>query len=168
MAKNTTLRELMVAKVRELYDLESELVEALPKMAEAASDSELQEAFQNHLAETEGQVERIESIFDILGEDKEKTKVEAVRGMKKDAERHIKECEEGDLLDFALIGAARTVEHHEMSEYMVVQEMAEMLGEERVSALLEETMEEEEAAEEKLSELGVQIAERLSEEAEEE
>ncbi len=168
MAQNKTLREMFLTKIQALYDIETELVEALPKMAEAASDSDLKTAFEEHLDETQGHVERLENIFDLLGEKPERLEVEAIRGLVRDGEWVIKNTEEGDARDAAIIGAARHVEHYEMAGYMTAQEWAEMLGDEGVSALLEETMEEEEAADEKLSELGTQIAERLNEDVESE
>lgn len=168
MAKSKTLKELLVIKIRSLYDIESELVEALPTMTEAATDPDLKEAFREHLDETRGHVSKMENILELLGEDKEKLKVEGIKGLVKDAEWLVKNVEEGNALDAALIGAARSVEHYEMAKYMVAHEWAEMLGEEEVSDLLSETFEEEENADEKLSELGTLIAERINNDLEEE
>ncbi|MBX4181734.1 DUF892 family protein [Candidatus Parcubacteria bacterium] len=168
MAKNSTLRELLITKVKALYDIESEIIEALPKMAEGATDDELKEALDHHLEETEEQASRLENIFDLLGEEKDKLKVEAIRGLVKDGEWIMKNSEEGDARDLAIISAARYVEHYEMAGYMSAQELAEMLGDEGVSSLLEESLEEEQAADEKLSECATAIAERMSDDAEEE
>jgi ferritin-like metal-binding protein YciE len=165
MAKS--LKELLGTKVRALYDIENELVAALPTMAESATDPELKEAFEMHLDETRNQAERLEEVLDLLGEEKEKLKVEGIRGMIKDAKWLTDNIDEGDALDTALIAAARSVEHYEMAGYMAAQEWAEMLGEEEASSILTEIFEEEEAADEKLSELGTQIAERVNEDAEE-
>ncbi len=162
MAKSSTLRELLVVKIQSLYDIESELVKALPEMAEAATDPDLKEAFREHLDETRGHVSRLENIFDLLDEEKEKLETDAIRGMVKDAKWCMKNIEEGATLDAALVGAARSVEHYEMSKYMAAQEWAEMLGEEEISDLLTETFEEEENSDEKLSELGTEIASRLN------
>jgi ferritin-like metal-binding protein YciE len=163
MAKSKTLRELLVTKVQVLYDIETQLVEALPTMAEAATDPDLKEAFREHLDETRGHVSRIENIFDLLGEDKEKLESDAIRGLIKDGEWSIKNVEEGDALDTALIGAAMSVEHFEMAKYISAQEWAEMLGEDEISDILTETFEEEENASEKLGELGTEIAARVNE-----
>ncbi len=169
MAKSQTLKELLVTKVQSLYDIESELVEILPTLAERATDPNLKEAFQDHLEETRGQVARLESIFDLLDEEAEKLKVEAIRGLIKDAEWLIKNVEPGNALDAALIGAARYVEHYEMAGYMGAQEWAELLEEEEVASLLQETLGEEVGAEEKLSELATEVCARLSlDDAEEE
>lgn len=154
-----TLRELFVVKIQSLYDIESELVKALPKMAEAATDLELKDCFREHLDETRGQVARLENVFEILGEDKEAIEVDAIRGLIKDGEWVINHAKAGETLDTALIGAARAVEHYEMAKYMAAHEMAEMLGEDEVADLLSETFEEEENADEKLDEIGKQIAE---------
>jgi ferritin-like metal-binding protein YciE len=168
MAKSKSLRELLGTKIRALYDIENELIEALPTMAEAATDSDLKEAFETHLEETRNQAERLEEVCDLLGEEKEKLKAEGIRGMVKDAEWLVKNVEEGDALDTALIAAARSVEHYEMAGYMAAQEWAEMLGQEEASSILTEIFEEEEAADEKLGELGTLIAERANNDEEEE
>lgn len=168
MAKKETLRELLIMKIRSLYDIENELVKALPKMAEAATDPALKEAFQDHLGETEFHVKRLEDVFDLLGEEKERLEGEAIRGLVKDGERLAKDVAGGDALDTALVAAGRGVEHFEMSAYMAAQEWAEMYGDEGVSALLEETFEEEERAEEKLADLGTAVAERMSGDGDEE
>jgi ferritin-like metal-binding protein YciE len=167
MAKSKTLRELFITKLQHLYDIESELVEALPKMAEAAKDSDLKTAFEDHLEETKEQKERIETIFDLLEEEASPLKSEAIRGLVKDGEWMMKNSEEGAARDAALIAAARAVEHYEMAGYMGAQEWAEMLADEGVSSLLEKTLEEEQAAEEKLSELATQVSERLNSDADE-
>ena len=166
MAKSKSLRELLSTKIQALYDIESELVKALPKMAEAATEPELKDAFREHLDETRGQVARLENIFDILGEEKETLEVDAIRGLIKDGEWLVDNVEEGEVLDVALIGAARAVEHYEMAKYIAAHEIADMLGEEEVAEVLTETFEEEENAEEKLSEIGMQIAEGANEDEE--
>lgn len=167
MAKTKTLKELLVVKVQSLYDIESEMVEALPAMAEAATDPDLKEAFREHLEETRGQVSRIENVLDLLGEEKEKSKTEAIRGLIKDSEWCIKNIEEGNTLDTALISAARAVEHYEMAKYIAAQEIAEMIEESEISDLLTENFEEEENSEEKLGDLATEIAARVSIEEEE-
>lgn len=158
-----SLREMLIAELKALYDIESELVTALPKMVKEASDPDLKTALEDHLEETEEQVSRLEEAFDLLGEKPERERVEAIRGLVKDAEKHMKEADDGDARDLMIIHSGSHVEHYEMAGYISAQEWAEMLGDEGVSALLEKTLEEEENAEEKLSELGTQIAERLME-----
>lgn len=163
MAKSKTLKGLFLVKIQSLYDIENELVEALPKMEEVATEPDLKEAFREHLDETRGHVSRLENVFELLGEEPEKMKVEAVRGLIKDAEWCVKNVEEGDALDAVLISAARSVEHFEMSKYMAAQEWAEMMGEDEISDLLTETFEEEENADEKLEGLSSDIIGRVKE-----
>lgn len=167
MTHINTLREMLLAEMKALYDIESELVEALPKMVKEATDTELKTALEEHLEETEEQVSRLEEAFDLMGEKPEREKVEAIRGLVKDAEKHMKEAEDGDARDLMIIHSGSHVEHYEMAGYIAAQEWAEMLGDEGVSALLEKNLEEEQSAEEKLSELGTQIAERLNQDADE-
>lgn len=163
-----SLRELLVTKIKGLYDIESELIEALPKMAEAATDEDLKSAFREHLEETRVQAKRLEDIFDILGEEKDKMKLDAIRGLVSDGESLMSDAEDGDSRDAVLIASARAVEHYEMAEYMGAQEWAEMLGEEEVAPLLQENLYEEEKAEEKLAELGALITERITPDTEKE
>ena len=167
MAKNSNISEMFLTKIQALYDIENELVKALPKMAKGATDPDLKAAFEEHLEETKGHVQKLESIFGVLDEKPKKLKTEAIRGLVADGEWLMKNTEEGDARDAALIAAARHVEHYEMAGYMGAQEWAEMLGNEDASSLLEETLTEEEAADEKLSEIGTRIGERLAEDAEE-
>jgi ferritin-like metal-binding protein YciE len=163
MAKSKTLRELMIMKLKAIYDIEAELVKALPKMADAATDPELKEAFTHHLRETEAQVERLDQVFDLMGEKPEKEKVEAIRGMVADAEWIIKNTEEGDATDLALIAAGRRTEHYEKVGYAGVIEWAGLLDNDEAAELLSENMGEEEEADTKLEEIGTTIAERLKE-----
>jgi ferritin-like metal-binding protein YciE len=156
MAKSETLRDMLIVKLKALYDIETELLDALPKMAEAATEPSLKEAFTSHLEETRGQLARLESAFALLGEKKEKEKVEGIRGMIKDAEWLIKNTAEGAALDTALVGAAQAVEHYEMALYAAGQEWAEKLGSEEVAALLKETEAEEANAAMKLGNLGAE------------
>lgn len=168
MAKATNLDEMFLTKIQALYDIESELVKALPKMAKAATDSELKKAFEDHLEETKGHVKRLQDIFDLLKAKPKKLKVEAIRGLVADGAWVMKNTEKGNQRDAALVGAALYVEHYEMAGYLGAQEWAEMIGNEEASSLLEETLSEEEAAEEKLADLGTQITERIAEDADEE
>lgn len=162
MAKSKTLKELLITKVQVLYDIETQLVEALPTMAEASTDPDLKEALREHLDETRGHVSRIENIFELLGEEKEKLESDAIRGLIKDGEWCVKNVEGGNALDTALIGSALSVEHFEMAKYMSAQEWAEMLGEDEISDILTGTFEEEENSAERLGEIGREIATRIS------
>jgi ferritin-like metal-binding protein YciE len=161
MAQSQTLKELLIVKLKALYDIEAELIEALPKMAEAATDPALKEAFRTHLDETRAQAQRLEDLFSTLGEKADKEKVEAIRGMVKDAEWVIANTAEGEALDTALIGAARTVEAYEASIYEAATEWAEKLSNEEAASFLKKSASEETNAGIKLGNLGVEITSRL-------
>lgn len=159
--------ELLEHEVQDLYDAERQLIEALPKMAQKAASPELKMAFEEHTAETEIQAQRLEQVARILGiEDLGKITCEGMKGLIKEGEGILKE-KDGDpeIIDFALIGAAQKVEHYEMVAYQSVIHLAEQLGLEEVADLLQETMNEEIAASDKLSELSGE--EELDEEMDE-
>ncbi len=156
----------MIMKLKAIYDIEAELVKALPKMAEAATDPELKDAFTHHLEETEAQVERLDQVFDLMEEKPAKSKVEAIRGMVADAEWIIENTEEGDATDLALISAARRTENYEKAGYAGVVEWAGLLENDEVAELLVENMGEEEEADNKLEHLGTLIAARLKDDTE--
>jgi ferritin-like metal-binding protein YciE len=155
------LQELLVTKIKALYDIELELVKNLPKLAKAATDKKLQKGFNDHLKQTKVQAQRLEKIFKIMGEKPSKLKCEAMIGLTADAEWIMKNTEEGDMLDLALIGAASHVEHYEIAGYNSGIALAEALEEDRIIDLLEMSLAEEEETDEKLSELAVVIADRL-------
>lgn len=165
MKKIETLLDLFTFKVMALYDIESELVKALPKMAQAAGDRELKQAFRDHLEETKEHVERLEKVFDILEIKPKKTKVEAIRGLVADAEWLIKQRPSEELLDAVLISSARYVEHYEMAGYLTAIAWAELLDMEDAVKIFEETLEEErksdinlnEIAEDKINERALNI-----------
>jgi ferritin-like metal-binding protein YciE len=148
----STLHDLLTVKIMALYDIETQIVKALPKMAKAATDPGLKKAFANHLEETEKQVERLEEIFEALGMKAKKMKVEAIRGLIEDTEWCIKEKPSPNLLDALLIASARYVEHYEMAGYLSAITWAEKLDLEETAELLRETLEEEKAADALLEE----------------
>ena len=148
--KIETLLDLFTLKVMTLYDIETQLVKALPKMAKAASDEELSASFSDHLEETKGQVGRLEEIFEMLDMKPKKSKVEAIAGLIEDAKWCIDQDPSPELLDALLVASARYVEHYEMAGYLSAIAWAESLGLDDAVALLNETLEEERAADEKL------------------
>lgn len=148
-----SLQDLLVVKLQALYDIEQAIVKALPKMAKNADDTDLVAGLTEHLGETKAQVERLEKAFEILGEKPKKMKSEGIRGIIEDGESMMKLDLDGAVLDSAIIAAAQRVEHYEMAGYLSAISWADMLGFDDVVALLEETLEEEEMADEKLSEL---------------
>jgi ferritin-like metal-binding protein YciE len=146
-----SLQELFVEELRDMYDAEKRLVRALPKMARAASTDELQTAITEHLRETEGQVDRLEQVFEILGEKARGKKCDGIMGILEEGNTAMQELEEGPVLDAALIAGAQKVEHYEIASYGTLAYFADLLGNDQAKNLLGETLEEEKAADEKLS-----------------
>jgi ferritin-like metal-binding protein YciE len=148
----TTLEDLLVDQIRDLYDAEKQLLRALPKMAEAANASELQLAIQRHLDETENQVSRLERVFEVLDKPAKGKACKAMRGLVDEAGEAM-DSQSSPLSDLAIIAAAQRVEHYEISAYGTARAIAKHLGQENVAALLKETEEEESAADTKLTEI---------------
>ena len=152
---STKLEKLFEDELRDIYWAEKALTKALPKMAKNASSPELVEAIETHLAETEEQVSRVEQVFDLLGKKPTAKKCEAMEGLIKEAEEFMEESVEGVMRDAAIISAAQKVEHYEIASYGTLRAFAETLGLTDIVALLEETLEEEKNADEKLTEVAV-------------
>jgi ferritin-like metal-binding protein YciE len=151
------LRELLIEEMKDIYHAETQLVKALPKMAKAARSKQLKEAFQSHLEETQGHVERLKQAFEMLGE-KAKTKTcEGMKGLIEEGQDVISEFKkmEEPLSDLALIAAAQRIEHYEIATYGTVRTMAEQLGETRVARLLMQTLNEEERADKLLTKMAM-------------
>ena len=148
-----TLTELYVDELKDLYSAETQILKALPKMAKAASHPELQRAFQRHLRETERQVQRLERIFRELGESPRGKKCVGMEGLIEEGQELIKERPDPDVLDAGLIGKAQHVEHYEMAGYGTVRTYAQQLGRTRDAELLQQTLDEEKATDELLTQL---------------
>jgi ferritin-like metal-binding protein YciE len=133
------------------------LVKALPTMAKAASSDELRQGFEKHLEQTRGHVQRLEKIFQALGESPKGKTCKGMQGLIEEGSEATEEGYEGSVMDAALIGAAQRVEHYEIAGYGTVCSMAETLGEDDQVSLLKETLEEEKETDEKLAELAEQI-----------
>jgi ferritin-like metal-binding protein YciE len=157
MANISTLNELFVEELRDLYDAEKQLTKALPKMAKAASSDKLRAAFEEHLQQTEGHVERLEQIFEALGEKATGKKCAAMAGLVKEGDEIASETEP-PVRDAGLIAAAQKVEHYEIAGYGAARTHAELLGQEDAVELLEETLEEEKETDAKLTELAESTA----------
>lgn len=151
--KALTLDNLLIQKIQALYDVENQLVKALPKMAKNASDQDLIDGFEEHLEQTKEHVQRLEDAFDYLGEKPKKLSGDAIRGMIKDAEWIISTVKNPEALDAGLVAAAQYVEHYEIAGYGTALEWARELGHTEVADLLEQTLKEEKEADRKLSEL---------------
>lgn len=152
-AKMQTLEDMYMDMLKDLYSAEKQLVKALPKMAKSAQASDLQRAFQEHLKQTEGQVERIERIFkDMEGSPRGK-KCVGMEGLIEEGSEVMKEDAEPAVMDAGLIAAAQKVEHYEIAGYGTVIAHARQLGYNSVVNLLEKTLEEEKQTDEKLTKL---------------
>jgi ferritin-like metal-binding protein YciE len=147
------LREALVEEIRDIYNAEKQLIKALPKMAKGAESDELREAFEEHLQETEGQVTRLERVFELLDEKPRGKHCAGMAGIVEEGSEKLQEDMEGSVLDACLIGAAQKVEHYEICAYGTVIAWAEALGLSEVVEVLNETLEEEKAADEKLTAL---------------
>ena len=149
------LRNLLVEDLQDLLHAEMQLVQALPKMAEAANNPKLKEAFDKHLVQTEGHVDRLNSAFEILGVKAQPKACKGMKGLIEEGEETIEHNEEEDELaaDLALIGTAQKVEHYEISGYGTARCLARQIGEREVHALLSRTLGEEESSDYLLTEL---------------
>ena len=147
------LREALVEEIRDLYNAEKQLVKALPKMAKGASSDELREAFESHLEETEGQVARLERVFELLDEKPRGKHCAGMAGIIEEGSEKLQEDMEDSVLDACLIASAQKVEHYEISAYGTAIAWAEALELADVAQALQETLDEEKAADEKLTAL---------------
>ena len=162
------LRELYIEELKDLYNAENQLVKALPKMAKAASSDELRQGFEEHLEQTKGHVQRLEQIFQALGESPKGKKCKGMEGLVEEGSEVMQEDFEGALMDAAIIGAAQRVEHYEIAAYGTVCAFAEELGESEQNSLLNETLQEEKETDEKLTQLAQKINAQANEGAEQE
>lgn len=155
--KLKTLDDLLLDQLKDLYNAEQQLVKALPKMAKAAESEELRTAFTDHLEETRGQVERLEKVFDLLEAPHRGKKCKAMEGLIEEGKELMEEDAEPTVLDAGLIGAAQKVEHYEIASYGTARSIARLLGHDDVADLLQETLDEEGAADKKLTELAENV-----------
>jgi ferritin-like metal-binding protein YciE len=146
-----TLAELFQDELKDIYNAENQLIKALPKMAKKSSSPALKTAFSAHLRETENHVKRLESIGQELGLKLTGKKCHAMEGLVEEGKEILEEDETGPVIDAALIGAGQRVEHYEIASYGTIRAMAETLGHSKVAKLLQQTLDEEGAADEKLT-----------------
>ena len=162
-----SLKDLYIDELKDLYNAENQLLKALPKMARKASAPELKRAFQDHLAQTEGHVNRLEKIFKGLGEKPTGKTCKAMKGLVEEGKEIIEEDGDDSVLDAALIGAAQRVEHYEIAGYGVVRTFAALLGENTAVDLLQRTLNEEGETDKKLTALAETVINVDASEAEE-
>ncbi len=153
MNKHKTLQDLFLSELAEMYDAEHRLIKALPKMAEAATCTHLKKAIKAHLRETEGHVTMLEEVFQAFDENPMLKKCEATMSLLKEGDEIAANFKGSPAINAALISAAQKVEHHEMASYGCLHEWAELLGNQEAVSILEEILDEEEAANETLTQL---------------
>ncbi|OAG75749.1 hypothetical protein Amal_03084 [Acetobacter malorum] len=146
-----TLDDLFVHTLQDIYYAENQIVKNLPIMAEEASDPELKAAFQRHLTETEGQVRRLEQVFELHGQPVKGVTCQAMDGILAEAKDIISDCDDPEVRDAAMLSAAQAVEHYEITRYGSLIAYATQLGRAECAALLRQTLEEEKSADQKLT-----------------
>jgi len=151
--KLESLRELLIEQLQDLYDAEQRITKALPKMEQAATSPELKAAFRKHLGETENHVKRLEQVFTQLGQSAKARTCKAMEGIIAEGEETIKENADPEVRDAALIASAQRVEHYEMAGYGTVRAYARLLKQEDSVRLFGQTLSEEKATDEALTEL---------------
>jgi ferritin-like metal-binding protein YciE len=150
-----TVKDLLLDELRDIYHAEKQLVRALPKMAKKAKSNDLRQAFEHHLEETKGQVERLDQVFQQLDARASGKRCEAMEGLIEEAKEMMEEITTPEVLDAAMIGAAQKVEHYEIASYGTVCALAEALGQNEAARLLEETLNEEKSADQKLNQIAL-------------
>ena len=153
MAEAGTLHDAFIDELRDTYDAERQLTKALPKLAKAASSTPLREAFESHLAETQGQIERLEQVFQSLDEKVRGKHCDGIAGIIEEGKSIMEEDFDDDTMDACLIAAGQRAEHYEMAAYGTLVAWARAMGHSDAADLLQETLDEEKAADEKLSSL---------------
>jgi ferritin-like metal-binding protein YciE len=148
-----TLEDLFLDSLADMYYAENQLTKALPKMAEAATDDDLRMAFETHLVETEGHVEKLEAVFETFGKTPKTKKCPAILGIIKEADEIASENKKSPTINAALIFAGQKAEHYEIASYGGLRDWAKLLGNEDAANLLDEILDEEKAADAKLSAL---------------
>ena len=151
--KIKSMMDLLVNELKDLYGAEHQILKALPKMIKVATNEQLREGFEKHLAETKNQVTRLEQVFEKLGVSAKKKTCEGIKGITEESEELVDAEPEADILDAGLIAAAQKVEHYEIASYGSVRAWAQQLGLRDVANLLQETLEEERATDKKLTQL---------------
>jgi ferritin-like metal-binding protein YciE len=148
-----TLQDLFVDELKDVYSAEKQILQALPKMAKASSSPDLRRAFETHREQTENQVARLDTIFEQLGASPRGKKCKGMEGLLEEGSERVEDEGEEAVIDAGLIAAAQRVEHYEIAAYGCLQTYAQLLGQSKAATLLEETLQEEEAADQLLSKL---------------
>jgi len=162
MKSMKTLEDLLTHELKDLFSAEKQILKALPKMIKAATSEDLQQALQNHLTETEQQFTRLEQIFEKLDSPTRVPKCAAMEGLIEEGKKILEEDMEDIVRDAAIIAAAQRVEHYEMAGYGCARTFAQQCGHQEIADLLQQTLDEEKAADEKLTQIAM---EHVNEEA---
>ena len=149
-----SLQKLFLEELKDIYNAEKQITRALPRMAKAAESPELQQAFTKHLKETEGQIQRLERVFKELGQAARGKKCKGMEGLIEEGKEKLEEEGEAEVVDAALIASAQKVEHYEIATYGCLRTYASLLGYSGAERLLQQNLQEEEAADKKLTQLG--------------
>ncbi len=166
--KMDSLDILLEEELKDIYSAEKQLLKALPKMARKASSDELRAALEEHLAVTEGQVTRLEEVFEALGKTAKAKTCKAMQGLIEEATEIMEEDADDAVMDAGIIAAAQKVEHYEIASYGTVRTWAKLCGEEEAAELLQETLDEETEADQNLTELAENFVNPAAEEGDEE
>jgi Mn-containing catalase len=165
----SALKDLLIEEMQDLLHAETQLTKALPKLSSAAHDPKLKHAFDEHLKQTEGHVERLKQAFELLGEKAHAKPCKAMEGLVAEGSERIKEGKDKDeaTSDLSLIGAAQKVEHYEIAGYGTLRALADQLGQTAVSKLFSQTLSEEEKADSLLTQVAQPLVKQFSSEGSE-
>ena len=153
MTENGTLHDAFVDELRDLYDAEKQLTKALPKLAKTATSPKLKEAFESHLEETRGHIERLEEVFEVLDEKARGKHCDGIAGIIEEGKSIMEEDFDDLTMDACLIAAGQRAEHYEIGAYGTMIAWAEAMGHNDAAGLLQQNLDEEKAADKKLSAL---------------
>lgn len=158
----SSLQDLFVHHLKDMYYAEKKIAKSLPKMADKANELQLRQAFQDHLSQTEQHIERLESVFEEMGEKASAVKCEGIDGIIKEGEDLIGKSKDADALDAGLIASAQAVEHYEIARYGTLAAWANELGMDDVQSVLHQILDEEKATDEKLTKIAEQRINRAA------
>jgi ferritin-like metal-binding protein YciE len=165
MARLSSLDDLLVHELQDVYNAEAQILKALPKMTKAASNPDLKAAFEEHRVQTEGQVTRLEQVFELLGMSPKGRKCEGMAGLLEEGKKVMEQDADPSVKDAALIASAQKVEHYEIAAYGCLCTYAEMLGYDQVHELLGRNLDEEETTDQRLTALAESVINPEAEEA---
>jgi ferritin-like metal-binding protein YciE len=165
MAKLSSLDDLLIHELQDVYNAEAQILKALPKMTKVASSPDLKAAFEEHRVQTEGQVTRLEQVFELLGMSPKGRKCEGMAGLLEEGKKVMEQDAEPSVKDAALIASAQKVEHYEIAAYGCLCTYAEMLGYDQVHELLGRNLDEEETTDQRLTALAESVINPEAEEA---